>query len=244
MSQVKRSWRSAANPAVPSACSVLVRTSSSSVTMVRASNTSGVIRPSVDFCCTEFGLWVDRHGDPSRSPTASTVEWEGTAERAAHHHPYVLLFDSRFIEIRNVETGRLAQIIPGNDIRCIWDGRGARMPPTQTAGQDGWGADSGVDQEARVHAVMNAPEQPSQDGRRVARSAVQSQQVVELIPTIPLYLPGALSRYAFVSRSSNRRTNMPFSPARVPPRTSRKATRPHKVREPPCLRPHLGDECD
>lgn len=136
----------------------------------------------------EFGLYVDRHGDPSR--TVSTVEWEGTAERAAHHSPYVLLFDSRFIEVRWVETGRLAQIIPGNDVRCIWDGRGARIPPMPAPGADTWGENQ-YDQEARVHAVMNTPE-PS--GSRGARSSVQAQQVVELIPTIPLFLPGSLNR--------------------------------------------------
>jgi hypothetical protein len=128
----------------------------------------------------EFGLYVDRHGDPSRA--VSTVEWEGTAERAAHHPPYVLLFDSRFIEVRHVETGRLAQILPGTEVRCIWDGRGARTAPLPTPGADGWG--EGVDQEARVHAVMSAP---------APRGGALAQQVVELIPTIPLFLPGSLA---------------------------------------------------
>jgi hypothetical protein len=132
----------------------------------------------------EFGLYVDRHGDPSR--TVAVVEWEGTAERAAHHPPYVLLFDSRFIEVRNVETGRLAQIIPGNEVRCIWDGRGARTAPLPTPGVDGWGGE-GVDQEARVHVVMSAP------ASAAARAGVVAQQVVELIPTIPLFLPGSLA---------------------------------------------------
>ncbi|KAE9397959.1 citron-like protein, partial [Gymnopus androsaceus JB14] len=67
-------------------------------------------------CYNEFGVYVDKHGDPNRA--AGTVEWEGTAERVALHAPYVLLFDSRFIEVRHLETGRLVQIIPGNDIRC------------------------------------------------------------------------------------------------------------------------------
>ena len=58
-----------------------------------------------------------------------TIEWEGTAERVAWHPPYVLVFDSRFIEVRTVETGRLCQIIQGEDIRSIWDGRGTSQPP-------------------------------------------------------------------------------------------------------------------
>ena len=131
----------------------------------------------------EFGVYVDRHGDPSRS--TSTIEWEGTAERVAWHQPYILLFDSRFIEIRHVESGRLAQIIPGNDIRCIWDGRGTKTGTAGTPAGDGWGTDNSVDQEARVHAVMNAPQEPGSTGR----AAVQVQHVFELIPTVPLYLP-------------------------------------------------------
>jgi hypothetical protein len=160
-------------------------------------------------CYDEFGLYVDRHGDPSRS--VAVVEWEGTAERAAHHPPYVLLFDSRFIEVRDVETGRLVQIIPGNDVRCIWDGRGARIPPMPTPGAEAWGENQ-YDQEARVHAVMNAPDPaPPQPGMpRQTRAAVQAQQVVELIPTIPLFLPGSLNRYEnpFLNCPVNVLTNM------------------------------------
>ncbi|KAH9959707.1 hypothetical protein BGW80DRAFT_1366988, partial [Lactifluus volemus] len=44
----------------------------------------------------EFGLYVNRHGDPSR--TKGTIEWEGTAEHVAWHPPYILIFDSRSIE--------------------------------------------------------------------------------------------------------------------------------------------------
>lgn len=130
----------------------------------------------------EFGLYVNKHGDPSRS--ALTIEWEGTAERVALHAPYVLLFDTRFIEIRHVQTGRLAQIIPGNDVHCLWDGRGINQ---SNQGQDG--DDEEMVQEARVHGVMNAAESvgPGRPSRAMA------QHVFELIPTIPLYLPGSLA---------------------------------------------------
>ncbi|KAI0792219.1 Dbl domain-containing protein [Abortiporus biennis] len=151
----------------------------------------GMFRSSKDeflLCYDEFGLYVDRHGDPSRS--IQTIEWEGTAEHVAWHPPYVLLFDSRFIEIRHVETGRLAQIIPGNDLRCIWDGRGTTSSSPTTPYTDGW--NEGISQEPRVHGVMNGPEAPIQPGQaRSSRSL--AQHVFELIPTIPLYLPGSLS---------------------------------------------------
>ncbi|KAK7031608.1 CNH domain-containing protein [Favolaschia claudopus] len=138
-------------------------------------------------CFNEFGLYVNKHGDPSPSRPLGTIEWEGTAERVAFHAPYILLFDTRFIEVRDVETGRLAQIIPGNDMHCLWDGRGQAYNSNEQNLAD---HRNGVLQEARVHGVMNA-DPPSQPGRPAPRAV--AQHVFELIPTIPLYLPGSLA---------------------------------------------------
>ncbi|KAJ7594214.1 CNH domain-containing protein [Mycena floridula] len=131
----------------------------------------------------EFGVYVDKHGNPRRA--AGTIEWEGTVERVALHMPYVLLFDPRFIEIRHLETGRLAQIIPGNDVRCLWDGRGLGSNSAVTPGGFD-GRDDTMVQEAQVHAVMCMPDPTS-------RSRSTAQHVFELIPTVPLYLPGSVS---------------------------------------------------
>ena len=131
----------------------------------------------------EFGVYVDKHGNPRRS--AGTIEWEGTAERVALHSPYILLFDSRFIEIRHMETGRIAQIISGNDIRCIWDGQGIGSN-VYTTPVDGWNSDTV--QEAQVHAVMTSTEPPAVGNRKAI-----AQNVFELIPRVPLYLPGSLT---------------------------------------------------
>ncbi|TFK71669.1 hypothetical protein BDN72DRAFT_957951 [Pluteus cervinus] len=138
----------------------------------------------------EFGLYVDKHGDPTRS--AATIEWENTVERVALHPPYVLLFNSRFIEIRHIATGRLAQIIPGHDIRCIWDGRGVgssirghAAPNTATnTGPDG------MNQEAQVHAVMNVTDpQPGPGGYKAVSTKAIAQHVFELVPTVLLDVP-------------------------------------------------------
>ncbi|KAF9525947.1 Dbl domain-containing protein [Crepidotus variabilis] len=168
----------------------------------------GMFRPSEDeflLCYDEFGLFVDRHGNSSRS--TGIIEWEGTADRVAMHAPYILLFDTRFIEIRQVETGRLVQIIPGTDIRCVWDGRtldgGAAVVPHG-------GTEDRMIQEPRVHAVMNLPEPPIHAGIRNVRGAVQ--HVFELFPTIPLYLPGSLA-----SPSTAPYFPLSFSPPRSPP---------------------------
>ena len=141
-----------------------------------------------DASLPEFGLYVDRHGETSRAQNEVVVEWEGTAENVAFHPPYLLLFDLRFIEVRHIETGRLAQIIPGTEVRLTWDGRGSSAAPVvQTPGPDGW--QESTYQEPRVHGVMKANE-PTAGG--MARQRAVVQQVFELVPTIPLYLPGSL----------------------------------------------------
>jgi len=149
----------------------------------------GMFRIGEEFllCYDEFGLYVDKHGEPSRA--LSTIEWEGTAEQVALHPPYVLLFDSRFIEIRHISTGRLAQIIPGNDIHCLWDGRGLSTNIVNTSPEN-W--QDGMSQDARIHGAMNAPEPVVNPGSGRPTRAV-AQHVFELVPTIPLYLPGSLA---------------------------------------------------
>jgi hypothetical protein len=47
---------------------------------------------------------------------------------AALHYPYVLAFEPTFVEIRHVETGSMAQIIQGNNLRLLF----ADMPPSTT----------------------------------------------------------------------------------------------------------------
>jgi hypothetical protein len=149
----------------------------------------------------EFGIYVDKHGDLSRS--AGTIEWEGTAERVAFHSPYVLIFDTRFIEVRHVETGRLAQIIPGNDVRCIYDGRGVGNHVSVTPMKE-----IREEQEAQVHAVMNAD--GAVGGNRGSKAV--AQRVVELIPTVPLYPPGSLSSPAGYGMPQPKYFSPPSSP--------------------------------
>ncbi|KAI0351270.1 CNH-domain-containing protein [Trametes cingulata] len=140
-------------------------------------------------CYDEFGLYVDKRGAPSRSPP--TIEWEGVATQAAWHAPYVLLFCSSFIEVRHVESGRLAQIISGQDVRCLWDGRGVVHPEVQGADIGGF-HDFDDPRTPRIHAVMDDSEISSfaSAGNGVPRR----QHVVELVPTERLVVPG--TRYS------------------------------------------------
>ena len=156
----------------------------------------------------EFGIYVNKHGAPSRS--TGTIEWEGTAERVAVHWPYILLFDSRFIEVRHVSTGLLAQIIPGNEIRCIWDGRGTSGTAATTAAE---GLQQPMNLDPRIHAVMSAPEPLGQIGQPGRPRAI-AQHVFELVPTVPLYPPGSLaspSQSAYFQQSGS----PPHSPSMI-----------------------------
>jgi len=152
---------------------------------------------------------VDNNGKPRRS--TGIVEWEGTAVRVAMHAPYILLFDTRFIEIRHIETGHLVQIIHGTDIRCVWDGRS----DGGTAVDSPEGQEVNMVQEPQIHAVMNMPES-SALLRRPGRWSIQ--HVFELFPTIPLYLPGSLA-----SPSCTNYVPRSFSPPRSP------ISRPHHI---------------
>jgi len=149
---------------------------------------------------------VNPHGDPLRDNP--TVEWEGKANRVALHAPYILLFDPRFIEIRHVETGRLSQIIQGLDVRCIWDGRGVDPSPEVITSD---GGDDNVCQEPKIHAVMNGSEPQFPSGSRPSRATFQ--RVFELIPTLPLYLPGPITSPAPAAAYFP----ASFSPPRSPP---------------------------
>lgn len=150
----------------------------------------GMFRVDNEFllCYDEFGIYVNKHGSPSR--TSGTIEWEGTAERVAMHWPYILLFDSRFIEVRQVSTGLLAQIIPGNEIRCIWDGRGTSSGTVSTSGE---APKQPMNLEPRVHAVTSVPELPHGQPNQGGRMRTIAQHVFELTPTVLLYTPGPLT---------------------------------------------------
>ncbi|KAL7329786.1 RHO1 GDP-GTP exchange protein 2, variant 2 [Mucor circinelloides] len=67
-------------------------------------------------CYNEFAFFVDQRGRFIRSSVR--IDWEGAPDSFALSYPYVLAFEPDFIEIRNVHTGGLEQIIRGKNIRC------------------------------------------------------------------------------------------------------------------------------
>ena len=66
----------------------------------------------------DCAVYVNKHGDVSRSVV---MEFVGKAKAAATYGPYLILFDSDFVEIRNAENGRLRQVIAGRDCKCLDD---------------------------------------------------------------------------------------------------------------------------
>ena len=130
-------------------------------------------------------MYVDKRGAPSRTPP--TIEWEGVARHAAWHAPYVLLFCTTFVEVRHVESGRLAQVINGQDISCLWDGRGVVHPDGPDAFDD--------PRTPRIHAVLDDPgTSMSMAARAHSHSPSRRQCVVVLAPTERLVVPG--TRYS------------------------------------------------
>ncbi len=67
-------------------------------------------------CYEECAVYVDKHGEVSRSVV---MEFVGKAKTAAMYGAYLVLFDSDFVEVRNAENGRLRQVIAGKDVRCL-----------------------------------------------------------------------------------------------------------------------------
>lgn len=55
-----------------------------------------------DFIFIEYAFYIDSKGN--RLFSNFLIEWEGTPESFAFSYPYVMAFDSCFIEIRNVIT--------------------------------------------------------------------------------------------------------------------------------------------
>ncbi|KAG6889068.1 hypothetical protein C0992_006497 [Termitomyces sp. T32_za158] len=162
----------------------------------------------------EFGLYVDKHGIPTRR--SQIIEWEGIAVRAALHASYIMLFDasSRFIEIRDVEVGRLVQIVHGNDIRCTWDGRGVSNRITSNG--------EIAMHEAQVHAVLNT------QGLSIGTSRPQGivQYVVELtlISSLTKTLTTESTPLA-TEQQDQRRRSIP-EPSRLPSTPTSSPTEP------------------
>jgi len=65
----------------------------------------------------EYGCYITKFGPPSRD--CRYIKWESKAISYAYRDGHILLISPEFIEIRNVTTGRIVQVIEGDDIRLL-----------------------------------------------------------------------------------------------------------------------------
>ncbi|SAM07200.1 hypothetical protein [Absidia glauca] len=69
-------------------------------------------------CYDSFFFLVNYKGAYDRS-CYEKVEWISSPQSVAFYHPYIIAFDPQMIEIRHVETGKLVQVLAGNDLQCL-----------------------------------------------------------------------------------------------------------------------------
>ncbi|KAK3114265.1 Rho guanine nucleotide exchange factor [Teratosphaeriaceae sp. CCFEE 6253] len=119
-------------------------------------------------CYSNCAVYINKHCEVSRSVI---MDFVGTANSATLYGPYLVLFDSDFVEIRNAQNGRLKQIIAGREIKCLDDG--GSMP-----------AAAGTNGAAPPNGYVNGPSVP---GSRTVKFVMQhpeaerTQIVVELL---------------------------------------------------------------
>ncbi|KAF8806960.1 hypothetical protein BYT27DRAFT_7101268 [Phlegmacium glaucopus] len=68
----------------------------------------------------EYGCYINNYGPPSRG--CRYVKWETKAVSYTHRNGHILLISPEFIEVRNITTGRIVQVIEGHDIRLLSSG--------------------------------------------------------------------------------------------------------------------------
>ncbi|KAF9471223.1 hypothetical protein BDN70DRAFT_820276 [Pholiota conissans] len=66
----------------------------------------------------EIGFYIDKHGVPARR--CGYIKWEVKAVSYAYRNGQILLISPEFIEVRNITTSRLVQVIEGRDIRLLY----------------------------------------------------------------------------------------------------------------------------
>ncbi|GAA95551.1 uncharacterized protein L969DRAFT_92682 [Mixia osmundae IAM 14324] len=77
-------------------------------------------------CYDEMAFVCNKSG--WRARTNFLIQWEGHPTAFALHYPYILAFEPSFVEVRHVESGALMQIIPGNNLRCLFSDTPSSSP--------------------------------------------------------------------------------------------------------------------
>jgi hypothetical protein len=67
----------------------------------------------------DCAVYCDKHGEVSRTLIMEYSGKQKKARSATMFGQYLLLFNEDYVEVRNAENGRLRQIIPGRDVKCL-----------------------------------------------------------------------------------------------------------------------------
>lgn len=119
-------------------------------------------------CYDNFACYVDRQGEPIRLD--NIIEWEGTPQNVAFRAPFILAFDSRFIEVRDSSTGKLVQLIKATDLRYV--SGSSTLASTTSVGH-------GIDHEDSIILVQRKRSTGS------ARHLYDYQRVFEIVSMLP-----------------------------------------------------------
>lgn len=68
-------------------------------------------------CYSDFSFFVNKHG--WRHFPEWKITWEGSPQAFAICQPYILAFESNFIEMRNMDTGTLVYILTAKNTRML-----------------------------------------------------------------------------------------------------------------------------
>jgi hypothetical protein len=87
-----------------------------------------------------LGCFVDQAGKPAR--TDFYIEWERKATAFARRGPHLLLFSPGYIEVRNIDTGKLFRMVEVNELRLLRSGltEGRLLVGVVTGGADADGS--------------------------------------------------------------------------------------------------------
>ena len=120
---------------------------------------------------TAFACYVDRLGEPIK--LESIIEWEGYPKDVAISGRFILAFDSRFVEVRDSQSGQLVQVIRGSDMRYISGSGTLSSASSDVASSIALGADPDANPVILVKRT-----------RAPGRIPFDFQSVLELVPTL------------------------------------------------------------
>ena len=78
---------------------------------------SPLVCSSFDTFFAGLGCLVDQAGQPADSNYY--IEWESKATAFARRGPHLLLFSPGYIEVRNLDTGKLVRMVEANELRPL-----------------------------------------------------------------------------------------------------------------------------